>query len=53
MEPLEDTERVARVIETLFRGISMLRVLQPEVVDERLLQVAIEFVARGLDAQGD
>jgi AcrR family transcriptional regulator len=53
LEPLEDTERVARVIETLFRGISMLRVLQPEVVDDRLLQVAIEFVARGLDAQGD
>lgn len=48
MEPLEDVERVARVIDVLFRGISLLRVLQPEVVDDRLLQVAIEFVARGL-----
>jgi AcrR family transcriptional regulator len=48
MEPLEDPERVARVIEVLFRGISLLRIMQPEVVDDRLLKVAIEFVARGL-----
>jgi AcrR family transcriptional regulator len=48
MEPLEDVEHVARVIDMLFRGISLLRVLQPEVVDDQLLQVAIEFVARGL-----
>lgn len=48
MEPLEDPERVARVIEVLFRGISLLRIMQPEVVDDRLLEVAIEFVARGL-----
>jgi AcrR family transcriptional regulator len=48
MEPLEDPERVARVIEVLFRGISLLRIMQPEVVDDRLLEVTIEFVARGL-----
>jgi hypothetical protein len=30
-----------------------LRVLQPEVVDDRLLQTAIEFVARGLEAPID
>jgi AcrR family transcriptional regulator len=48
LEPLEDPERVARVIEVLFRGISLLRIMQPEVVDDRLLKVAIEFVARGL-----
>jgi AcrR family transcriptional regulator len=53
MEPLEDVERVARVIDMLFRGISLLRVLQPEVVDDRLLQVAIEFVAQGLGTRGD
>jgi AcrR family transcriptional regulator len=48
MEPLRDPERVARVIEVLFRGISLLRIMQPEVVDDQLLKVAIEFVARGL-----
>jgi AcrR family transcriptional regulator len=48
MEPLQDPERVARVIEVLFRGISLLRIMQPEVVDDQLLNVAIEFVARGL-----
>ena len=48
LEPLEDPERVARVIEVLFRGISLLRIMQPEIVDDRLLKVAIEFVARGL-----
>lgn len=53
MEPLEDVERVARVIDTLFRGISLLRVLQPEVVDDRLLQVAVEFVAQGLGTAGN
>jgi AcrR family transcriptional regulator len=48
MEPLEDTVRVARVIEVLFRGIGLLRVMQPEVVDDEFLKVALEFVARGL-----
>jgi AcrR family transcriptional regulator len=49
MAPLENPEQIARVIETLFRGIGLLRVTQPEVVDERLLEVAIDFVARGLE----
>jgi AcrR family transcriptional regulator len=48
MEPLEDTVRVARVIETLFRGIGLLRVMQPELVDDAFLGEAIAFVARGL-----
>jgi AcrR family transcriptional regulator len=51
IEPLEDPERVARVIEMLFRGIGLLRLTQPDVVDEELLTVALEFVARGLDAR--
>jgi AcrR family transcriptional regulator len=52
IEPLEDPERTARVIEMLFRGIGLLRVMQPDVVDEELLRVAIEFVARGLGTIG-
>jgi len=52
MEPLEDRERTARVIETLFRGIGLLRVMQPDVVDDELLRVAVEFVARGLGTTG-
>ena len=37
LEPLADPERVARVIEVLFRGVGLLRTLQPEVVDDRFL----------------
>ena len=48
--PLGDPDRVARVIEMLFRGIGLLRVMQPDVVDDELLTVALEFVARGLEA---
>ena len=48
MEPLDDTVGVARVIEVLFRGIGLLRVMQPDVVDDKFLNVALEFVARGL-----
>jgi AcrR family transcriptional regulator len=47
-EALRDATAVARVIEVLFRGISQLRVTQPEVVDDAFLAVAVEFVARGL-----
>jgi hypothetical protein len=52
IEPLEDPERTARVIETLFRGIGLLWVIQPDVIDDELLRVAIEFVARGLGTTG-
>jgi AcrR family transcriptional regulator len=52
IEPLMDPERTARVIETLFRGIGLLWVMQPDVVDDELLRVAIEFVARGLGTTG-
>jgi AcrR family transcriptional regulator len=48
MEPLDDPVRVARIIEATFRGIGLLRVMQPDVVDDELLHTAIEFVARGL-----
>ena len=48
MEPLDDPIREARIIEAMFRGIGLLRVMQPDVVDEDLLRTAIEFVARGL-----
>ncbi len=48
MKPLDDPVRVARIIEAMFRGIGLLRVMQPDVVDDELLHTAIEFVARGL-----
>ena len=52
LRPLDDPERTARVIEVLFRGIGLLRVMQPDVVDDEFLEVAIEFVAWGLGAGG-
>ena len=47
-EPLEDPIQTARIIEILFRGIGMLRILQPGVADESFIEGAISFVARGL-----
>jgi AcrR family transcriptional regulator len=48
LERLESPERVARIITALFRGISALRVLQPDVADDSLIETAISFIARGL-----
>jgi AcrR family transcriptional regulator len=50
IEPVEPAIQAARIIEILFRGIGLLRVLQPEVADESLIEAAISFVARGLGA---
>ncbi len=50
MEPLESAIHVARIVEVLFRGIGLLRVLQPDAADEALVEAAITFVARGLGA---
>jgi AcrR family transcriptional regulator len=50
LPPLQDPVRVARVIETLFRGIGMLRVMQPDVVDNEFLNVALRFVAQALSS---
>ena len=51
--PLESPERVARIVAVLFHGIGLLRVLQPEVVDEALIETAVELVARGLGEAGE
>ena len=48
LEPLESAERVARIIAVLFHGIGRLRVLQPEVADDSLVETAISLIARGL-----
>jgi AcrR family transcriptional regulator len=48
LEPLESTERVARIISVLFHGIARLRVLQPQMADDSLIGTAISLIARGL-----
>jgi AcrR family transcriptional regulator len=48
VEPLKSPVQTARLVDILFRGISQLRVLQPEMVDDELIEAAIAFVARGL-----
>jgi AcrR family transcriptional regulator len=50
LEPLGDAVQTARIIEVLFRGIGLLRILQPDVADESLIEAAIVFVSRGLGA---
>ena len=42
----EPAERAARVVVALFRGIGLMRVLEPDAVDEALLEYAVSFVAR-------
>ncbi len=53
IEGLESAVQVARIVEALFRGIGLLRVLQPEVADDALVESAISFVARGLGASAE
>ena len=48
LEPLASPIQTARIVELLFRGIGQLRVLQPDVADDELVEAAIAFVARGL-----
>lgn len=53
IEPLESAVQAARIVETLFRGIGQLRVLEPDVADDEFVEAAIAFVARGLGASLD
>jgi AcrR family transcriptional regulator len=48
LEPPEPAERVARIIVVLFHGIGLLRVLQPDVADDALVEAAISLISRGL-----
>jgi AcrR family transcriptional regulator len=50
LDPLDNAVQTARIIEVLFRGIGLLRILQPDVADESLIEAAIVFVSRGLGA---
>ena len=47
-EPLEQPEHVARIIVALFRGISVMRALNADAVDELFLETTMGFLARGL-----
>jgi len=53
VEPLESSLQAARLVEILFRGIGLLRVLQPDVADDAFIEAALLFVARALDAPTD
>jgi AcrR family transcriptional regulator len=53
IEPLESAVQMARLIDVLFRGIGQLRLLQPDLADDDLVEAAIAFVARGLGAAID
>jgi AcrR family transcriptional regulator len=53
IEPLESAVQMARLINALFRGIGQLRLLQPDLANDDLVEAAIAFVARGLGAAID
>jgi AcrR family transcriptional regulator len=48
IETLEHPEHVARIIVALFRGIGLMRALNPDLVDDSFLETAMAFLARGL-----
>ncbi len=43
-----ELKKAARIIEALFRGISIMRSLDPTAVDEAFLESALSFVSRAL-----
>ncbi len=43
-----ELKKAARIIEALFRGISIMRSLDPNAVDEAFLESALSFVSRAL-----
>lgn len=50
IEPLDSPTQAARLVEALFRGIGLLSLTEPDVVDDKFIEAAINFVARGLEA---
>ncbi len=47
IETDEPAKHVAMIIESFFRGVGILRALDPDAVDEHFLGTAITFLARG------
>ncbi|HXQ62346.1 MAG TPA: TetR/AcrR family transcriptional regulator [Acidimicrobiales bacterium] len=48
IEPLEKPEHVAKIIVALFHGITLMRALNADFVDESFLESAVTFLAQGL-----
>jgi AcrR family transcriptional regulator len=48
LKELESAESMARITQALFRGISLMRALDPGAVDEALLATALSFVTAAL-----
>ncbi len=47
IETDEPAKQVAMIIDALFRGVGIMRALDPASIDEQFLEVAIAFIARG------
>ncbi len=50
LEPAESARQVARIVVALMRGISIMRAIDPDAVDQAFLEGAMAFVARALMA---
>ena len=48
LEELESAESIARITQALFRGVSLMRALDPDAVDEAFLASALSFVTGAL-----
>lgn len=47
-EPAAPAVRLARVVLAFNRGIGMMQALEPEAIDDELLETAVSFIARAL-----
>ena len=50
MEPAEPARQAARIVVALIRGISIMRAIDPDAVDQAFLEAAMAFVGRAMTA---
>jgi AcrR family transcriptional regulator len=53
LESGEPVKHLARIVEAFTRGVSMMRIVDPDAIDEPFLEASIEFLARGLVTDQD
>ena len=53
MEPTEPAQQAARIVVALMRGISIMRAIDPDAVDQPFLEAMMAFVARAMTTSGD
>jgi len=53
MVPKESPEQAARIVVALMRGVSLMRAINPDAVDQPFLEALMAFMARAMTTSGD